>query len=82
MLKQLDPSRAIPHFAVLADLAHWLQGAGGTVGFPNFTEPATELEQLAKQQQLSEIESTLHELHSLASRVTAPESTATIECST
>ncbi len=31
----------------LADLAHWLKGAGGTVGFDDFTEPASNLEQWA-----------------------------------
>ncbi|CAB5105766.1 Two-component system sensor histidine kinase [Olavius algarvensis associated proteobacterium Delta 3] len=32
----------------LAFLAHWLKGAGGTVGFDDFTEPATILEESAK----------------------------------
>ena len=32
----------------LEGLAHWLKGAGGTVGFNAFTEPAFELEQYAK----------------------------------
>lgn len=36
-------------FSELEDLAHWLKGAAGTVGFDEFTEPAQELEQLAKQ---------------------------------
>ncbi len=31
-------------FAELGRLAHWLKGAGGTVGFDLFTEPAGELE--------------------------------------
>jgi len=32
----------------VAAFAHWLKGAGGTVGFPEFTEPAKQLEELAK----------------------------------
>ena len=36
------------NFEHLADLAHWLKGAGGTVGFDEFTEPAQHLEQHAK----------------------------------
>jgi CheY-like chemotaxis protein len=32
----------------IASFAHWLKGAGGTVGFDDFTEPAKRLEQLAK----------------------------------
>ncbi|MGB5324989.1 MAG: Hpt domain-containing protein, partial [Pseudomonadales bacterium] len=31
-----------------ADLAHWLKGSAGSVGFAAFTEPAAELEQAAK----------------------------------
>ncbi len=33
----------------LRQLAHWLKGAGGTVGFDCFTQPAAQLESLAKQ---------------------------------
>ncbi len=36
------------NFAELAELAHWLKGAAGTVGFHDFTEPAKRLESLAK----------------------------------
>jgi PAS domain S-box-containing protein len=32
----------------LAQLAHWLKGSGGTAGFPDFTDPAAELLQLAR----------------------------------
>lgn len=32
----------------LADLAHWLKGAGGSVGFDEFFEPARDLEQACK----------------------------------
>jgi PAS domain S-box-containing protein len=35
-------------YDALADLAHWLKGAGGTVGFTQFTAPAKQLEQAAK----------------------------------
>ena len=38
-------------FRQLAELAHWLKGAGGTVGFAAFTEPASMLEQTAKRGQ-------------------------------
>ncbi len=37
----------------LAELAHWLRGAAGTVGFGCFTEPAGQLEQMARSGQLS-----------------------------
>ncbi len=32
----------------LMESAHWLKGAAGTVGYHDFTEPAAELEQMAK----------------------------------
>ena len=35
--------------AELAALAHWLKGAGGTVGFDAFFEPARKLEQQPRQ---------------------------------
>jgi HPt (histidine-containing phosphotransfer) domain-containing protein len=56
----------------LAKLAHWLKGAGGTMGFGAFTEPARTLEQLAKKQQTSDIEATLTELKELADSIVVP----------
>ena len=35
-------------FQELARLAHWLKGAGGTAGFPTFTQPAKHLESLVQ----------------------------------
>ncbi|MBI2227662.1 MAG: response regulator [Deltaproteobacteria bacterium] len=56
-------------FEELAGLAHWLKGAGGTVGFDAFTEPALALEQLAKAQNTEEVEATIDGLRQLASRI-------------
>ena len=39
----------------LASLSHWLKGAGGTVGFDAFTDPAKKLELLARQEQVDKI---------------------------
>jgi PAS domain S-box-containing protein len=39
----------------LASLAHWLKGAGGTVGFDALTDPAKQVELLAKQRRNDEI---------------------------
>jgi HPt (histidine-containing phosphotransfer) domain-containing protein len=46
----------------LARLAHWLKGAGGTVGFDALTDPARKLELLAKQKQVDEIGDALGEV--------------------
>lgn len=57
------------NFDEIASLAHWLKGAGGTVGFDAFTEPAAQLEQLAKTKSADQIEATIVELHRLADRI-------------
>jgi PAS domain S-box-containing protein len=56
-------------FEQLAGLAHWLKGSGGTVGFDEFTEPALNLEQLAKAKDEDRIEAAIGILRRLAGRV-------------
>ncbi len=53
--------------------AHYLKGAGGSVGFDEFTEPSAYLEQLAKIRDQLEVEETIAELRNLASRVAVNE---------
>lgn len=57
----------------VAALAHWLKGAGGTVGFDAFTEPAAQFEAAAKAGEKGAVVDALAELHSLAGRVVCPE---------
>jgi signal transduction histidine kinase/DNA-binding response OmpR family regulator len=59
-------------FATLAQLAHWLKGAGGTAGFPAFTQPAARLQELAKQQQADRVDAVLSELCELTGRIVVP----------
>ena len=54
----------------LADLAHWLKGAGGTVGFSVFTQPSRQLEQAARQRSAEQIGKTIDELIELAGAIT------------
>ena len=56
----------------LARLAHWLKGAGGTLGFHALTEPAKKLEMLAKQEQVSEIGDALGEVLDLIDSAAIP----------
>jgi signal transduction histidine kinase/CheY-like chemotaxis protein/HPt (histidine-containing phosphotransfer) domain-containing protein len=63
-------------FDDLAELAHWLKGAGGTVGFNCFTEPARHLEQLAKQHRVAEARECLRTLAALGSRMAVPTKTS------
>ncbi|HVC97712.1 MAG TPA: ATP-binding protein [Pirellulales bacterium] len=72
---RLDEMRAAYHRAdwdQLGELAHWLKGTGGTIGFECFTEPARRLEQLAKRRETEEIEKGIRELASLAERIEVP----------
>ena len=59
-------------FEELASLAHWLRGAGGTVGLPAFTHPAQQMEDLAEQGLLDEIESLFKEISDIKQRVRIP----------
>ncbi len=53
----------------LADLAHWLKGAGGTVGFKVFHDPAAKLEKAAKSQSEAEIPRLLEEIDEYVGRL-------------
>ena len=53
----------------LAALAHWLKGAGGTVGFDLFTAPARNLESAAKGEDDSAIGPALQAIWDLAARI-------------
>ncbi len=68
-----DKAFAAGDFAEVAALAHWLKGAGGTVGYDDFTEPALKLETAAKAADAAETGRMLAEVRGLASRLVAPE---------
>ena len=55
--------------ATVKSIAHWLKGAGGTVGFPQFTEPSLKMEQSAGQGSDDELQEAFLELQQLAARV-------------
>jgi CheY-like chemotaxis protein len=56
----------------LALIAHWLKGAGGTVGFDQFTEPAAMLEKSAKAAQLEEASTILRQVQGLSEAIVPP----------
>ena len=60
-------------FLELSKLAHWLKGAGGTCGFGDFYEPSLQLELAAKASELSQCQTHLGELMSLADRIHVPD---------
>ena len=57
----------------VAELAHWLKGAGGTVGFDVFTEPAAQLEMHAKNGEAPQIKPLIAHLRQLAKRIVVAE---------
>jgi signal transduction histidine kinase/CheY-like chemotaxis protein len=57
----------------VAELGHWLKGAGGTVGFDVFTEPAAQLELHAKNGETPQIKPLIAHLRQLAKRIVVPE---------
>ena len=72
-LMAMDAARSAGDFKELANLAHWLKGAGGTVGYDDFTAPARNLETLAKAGDGQGADAALREIRGLASRLVAPE---------
>ena len=68
-LPAMDEAFWAKDFDGLAKLGHWLKGAGGTVGFDVFYEPASELELAAKAMDLATIEKHLQQIHGLAARI-------------
>jgi PAS domain S-box-containing protein len=58
--------------ATLADLAHWLKGSAGTVGFGDFTEPARDLEKQARAGDSSGAAATLAVVQAMTARVELP----------
>jgi len=71
-LRAFDVAFEARNFPELAQLGHWLKGAAGTVGYDDFTEPATRLEEAAKAGDASELGLALAQVHDLATRLEVP----------
>jgi signal transduction histidine kinase/CheY-like chemotaxis protein/HPt (histidine-containing phosphotransfer) domain-containing protein len=56
----------------LANLAHWLKGAAGTVGYDAFTEPAEKLEKFAKEGDAVQAAATLQKIRGMAKAIVPP----------
>ncbi len=59
-------------WAALAAQAHWLKGAGGTVGYDDYFEPAKALEASARSGDAAGSAQVMAQLHSMALRTVAP----------
>jgi PAS domain S-box-containing protein len=69
-LVAMDEALAQHNLAELALLAHWLKGAGGSVGFDDFFEPARELEQACKDDNAVQAARHMQAVHALSRRMT------------
>ncbi len=65
----MEASAESGDFEELGKLGHWLRGAGGTIGFHVFTEPAEALELFAAEKKEADVESTVALIRALADRV-------------
>ena len=72
-LDAMDRAHAGGNFVELTALAHWLKGAGGTVGYDDFTAPARDLETLSKAGDAQGSKATLAELRGLEARLVVPD---------
>ncbi len=77
-LPAMDAALSARDFETMAQLAHWLKGAGGTVGFDVFYEPASELELASKSMDLATTERQLQQIHGLAERIVIQDQLATV----
>ena len=59
-------------FAELANLAHWLKGAGGTCGYNEFSDPSRKMEKAAKNIQLATVKIHVAEIKDLIDRIEIP----------
>ena len=72
-LDAMDRAHAAGNFVELTALAHWLKGAGGTVGYDDFTAPARNLETLSKAGDAQGTKAALAELRGLEARLVVPD---------
>jgi PAS domain S-box-containing protein len=71
-IAMFDTALANADFDELARLAHWLKGAGGTVGYDQYTEPAALLEQAAKAAQGADAAQLMRQIKALSARMVVP----------
>jgi len=70
-LAAIDTAMSEGDFTAIAEIAHWLKGSGGNVGFHGFTECSRNLELAAKASDQERTESELKVVKRYASRVFA-----------
>lgn len=72
-LEEMRLAVAAGNFQRLAELGHWLKGAGGTMGFAEFTAPARQLETVAKAADVETAKLVITGLQMLRDRIELPQ---------
>jgi PAS domain S-box-containing protein len=75
-LDEMQRALSAGDFPALSALAHWLKGAGGTVGYDAFFEPARDLEHAAVAADATAARIEMEKLNQLALRVVPPPESA------
>ena len=68
-MQELQEAARCEDFEQVADIAHWLKGSAGSVGFHQFTEPSAELELAARKASAQGVAQGLDQVMALADRV-------------
>jgi signal transduction histidine kinase/HPt (histidine-containing phosphotransfer) domain-containing protein/FixJ family two-component response regulator len=68
-LKAVIKATTVNDFEQIADFAHWLKGSAGSVGFHEFTDPATQLEAQAKEKNNTRVNSSLNLIQKMKQRI-------------
>lgn len=68
-LAEMETRLVARDFESVADLAHWLEGAAGTVGFDAFDAAANAIRELARDGSAANVSARLAELRALAARI-------------
>jgi PAS domain S-box-containing protein len=76
-LAVIEEAHACLDYEQLVQLAHWLKGAAGTVGFDEFTEPARALEQAARNHDRGQLAAAVADVLDLARRLVIPDAEPT-----
>ena len=77
-LDEMDSALAAGDMTEMASLAHWLKGAGGTVGFTQFGVPSFKLETAARESNLEEAAIHLGAIKNLQQRIALNEAPAAV----
>lgn len=71
-LTRIIQSADLKEYDKVAEQAHWLKGAAGTVGYDDFTEPATKLEEAAKTQDQAKVLSQIKIIKEFKNNIVPP----------